>query len=454
MLTLFAFILALALLILVHEYGHYRVAVACGVKVLRFSLGFGKPLWSRQADADATEFVVALFPLGGYVKMLDEREAPVAPEQRHLAFNNQSLLRRCAIVVAGPLANLVLAVLLYAGCNWLGVDMAAAVLSPPVAGSLADQAGLVGGERVTRAGLEGDALTDIASFDDLRWVLTRAALQSDDVRLELESSSGRPAQDALLKVSQLQPGTEINPQLFEAIGLAAPLTRPLIGDVMTGQAADNAGLLKGDEVQSVDGRLVSDGAQLRRMIRDSAASGVALAQHWRVRRGEQVMDVTITPAVVTEADKAIGRIGAYVGSRPEMATVRYGVLAGLWRGVTQTWDVSSLTLSMIGKMVLGESSVKNLSGPLSIADYAGKSAAVGLVSYLNFLALISVSLGVLNLLPLPVLDGGHLMYYVWEAVTGKSVSDLWMDRWQRAGVVLLGVVMAIAMFNDITRLFA
>ena len=453
MLTLPAFVLAIALLILVHEYGHYRVARACGVKVLRFSLGFGQPLWRRQAHADATEFVIALFPLGGYVKMLDEREAPVAPELRHLAFNTQPLRSRCAIVAAGPLANLVLAVLLYAGVNWLGMEVPAAVLSPPVAGSLADQAGLVGGERVVRAGLSTETLTEVASFEELRWLLTRAALQTDDVRLELVSAPGKAAHEVSLKVSQLSPTTEIDTRVFEAIGITGPLTRALIGDTMVGATAAKAGLLKGDEVLEVDGRAMVDGAQLRRFIRDSASDGVARPQLWKVMRQGRMHALMLTPEVVVEADKTFGRIGAYVGSRPEMVEVRYGFGAGVWRALTQAWEVSSLTLRMMGNMLVGQSSVKNLSGPLSIADYAGKSAGLGLTAYLSFLALISVSLGVLNLLPLPVLDGGHLMYYLWEALTGKSVSDLWMERLQQGGIAILGVVMAIALFNDITRLF-
>lgn len=452
MLTLPAFILAIALLIAVHEYGHYRMALACGVKVLRFSIGFGKPLYRWQSKKSGTEFVVALFPLGGYVKMLDEREAPVEPTLRHLAFNTQPLRSRVAIVAAGPLANLGLAVLLYACVNWMGVELPAAVLSAPASGTLASQAGVTGGERVLQVGVDESDMADVRSFEDVRWALTRGSLEGDDVRLVLEAPNSE-VREVVLKVSVL-PRSEVDAQLFAKIGVVAPFSRPLIGQTVADGAAARAGLLDGDVVQSVDGQRVIDGQQLRQLIRQSAANGVPVAQVWQVIRNGQALAISVTPQVVTEGTLTIGRIGAYVGARPEMVTVRYGVLDGIWQGAVKTWDVSALTLKMMGKMVIGEASLKNISGPLTIADYAGKSAGLGLTQYLIFLALISVSLGVLNLLPLPVLDGGHLMYYLWEGATGKPVSEVWMERLQRGGIGILVLMMSIALFNDISRLFA
>ncbi len=451
MLTIVAFIVALGLLIAIHEYGHYRMAVACGVKVLRFSIGFGHTLLRWQPKGSATELVLGAFPLGGYVRMLDEREGPVDPAERHLAFNTQPLRARALIVAAGPLANLLLAVLLYAVVNWSGVQMAAPVLGPPVAASVAERAGLAGGERVARAGFEGSELQAVVSYEDVRWLLTRGALEGRDLRLELADAQGHAAGQVLLPLSAMD-ARDADARLFEQIGIVTPLSRPEIGQLSAGAAAERAGLRPGDLVLSVDGRAVVDGRQLRERIRSSVREGQALTSRWRLERQGVVLEVEVTPEVVLQDGQQIGRIGAYVGAAPEMVTVQYGLLPGVWQGAVKTWDVSLLTLRTLGRMVVGEASLKNLSGPLTIADYAGRSASLGLTQYLVFLALISVSLGVLNLLPLPVLDGGHLMYYLWEGVTGRPVTDVWLERLQRAGVVVLALMMAIALFNDLTRL--
>ncbi len=461
MLTLLAFVVALGVLIAVHEYGHYRVAVACGIKVLKFSIGFGKPIYTWRLKGKPTEFSIGMLPLGGYVKMLDEREAPVHESERHLAFNTQPLRSRAAVVAAGPAANLLLAIVLYSIVNWSGLQEPRAILASPVAGSIADRAGLRGQELVLQAAFDGEQLESVRSFEDLRWRLTQGAFNGRDVRLAISRDSSAaqavdvPTHEVLLKLSEMN-ASDADPQMFRKIGILGPWTQPVIGDVMAGSVADKAGLRAGDVVQQVGRTAIVDGQQLRETIRSSVQLGAnppaALAQSWKILRAGQRIELPVTPEALQDGKIVVGRIGAYVGAPPEFVNVRYGIFEGLWQGTVRTWDVSLLTLKMMGKMAVGQASLKNLSGPLTIADYAGKSASLGWAAYLVFLALISVSLGVLNLLPLPVLDGGHLMYYLWEAVTGKSVSDAWMDRLQRGGVAVLLCMMSVALFNDITRL--
>lgn len=454
LLTVVAFIVALGVLIAVHEWGHYRVAVACGVKVLRYSVGFGKPLLRWVGKKSGTEYVIAALPLGGYVRMLDEREGEVRPEEKHLAFNNQPLRSRAAIVAAGPAANLVLAVALLAVVNWVGANEPAARLAAPPEGTLLHQAGIQSGDWVQRASVGGKEWQPVRALGDLRWLVTTAAIEGETLQLEVAAQEHGAARVVPLDLASLQQ-KEPDAAFFDKVGLQGAWSRPVIEEVVAGGPAEKAGLQKGDVLLSIDGRAAQDGAQARAAIRASGASGRVEPQAWAVERAGRRLNLRVQPEIVPGKDgqAATARVNAFIGSQPEMVLVRHGFLDGLSAGVHKTWELSSMTLRMMGRMLIGQASLKNISGPLTIADYAGKSASMGLVQYLSFLALISISLGVLNLLPLPVLDGGHLMYYLWEGLTGRSVSDVWAERLQRAGVAVILLMMSVAFFNDINRLW-
>ena len=455
MLTLLAFVVALGFLIAIHEYGHYKVAVLCGIKVLKFSIGFGKPIYKWRLKGKPTEFSIGMLPFGGYVKMLDEREAPVEAAQRHLAFNTQPLKYRAAVVAAGPIANLLLAIVLYSVLNWSGIQEPKAVLASPIAGSVAEKAGLRGMELVQEAGFEGEALEPVQSFEDLRWRLMQGALNGRNLRLVVisnKASDASPSTREVLLSFQDFNASEVDAQFFRSIGIVGPWTMPVIGAVLADGPAAKAGLQAGDIVLRVGQTQIVDGQQLRQVIRASSSNAL-VSQTWQVDRGLTRLDLQVIPRVINEGKTSVAKIDASVGAPPEFVMVRYGAFEGLWQGVLRTYDSSVLTLKMMGKMLIGEASLKNLSGPLTIADYAGQSARIGLAAYMLFLAAISVSLGVLNLLPLPVLDGGHLMYYLWEAVTGKMVSEAWMEGLQRGGIAILLCMMSVALFNDVTRLF-
>lgn len=444
-----AFLLTLGVLIVVHEYGHYRVAVACGVKVLRFSVGFGRPLlrWQR----GETEFVICALPLGGYVRMLDEREGLVLPAEQDRAFNRQSLRARAAIVAAGPVANLLLAVLLVAASHWIGVDEARPILGTPAAGTLADAAGLRAGDWVRSASRDGSTWVDVESMAELRWQVTRAVLDGEPLQLMVSGRDGHGSRASTLPLDTLG-SREADAATLRRVGLLVPYSEPLLGDIQPAGPAAGAGLAKGDRVLRINGQPVADAQALRQRIRAAVIDGQPELLRWQVQRDGRLLDIEVRPRLADDAGQRVGRIDAYVGGPPEVVTVRRGPVDGLVQGVQRTWEISTLTLTMIGRMLIGEASIKNLSGPITIADVAGQSVQHGLAYYLGFLALVSVSLGVLNLLPLPMLDGGHLMYYLFEGVTGRPVSELWLARLQRGGIAVLLMMMSVALFNDVARL--
>jgi regulator of sigma E protease len=451
--TLLAFLLALGVLITVHEWGHYRVAVACGVKVLTFSIGFGQPLlrWkSRRPHAGQdTEFCISLIPLGGYVKMLDENEAEVAPQDVAMAFNRQPLWARAAIVSAGPLANLLLAVCLYAATFWIGQHETQATLSAPVVGSVAEAAGLRSGDTVLRAGESADALQETASLDALRWWM----LQQDTAPVYLEVQPLGKQTPHVLHLPELSADAiSKDSNAWQARGFTGAWSRAVLGEVQKELPAHKASLQRGDEVLRIDGRVVSDASALRAMVRASGQHQLPALQIWDVSRDGHVLQFEVTPEQTVEGDHFIGRIGAQVGEPSRKVWVQYGAFDGLSKAISKTWEIMVMTLDMLGRLLTGHASLDNLSGPLTMADYAGRSASLGLGAYLSYLALVSISLGVFNLLPLPVLDGGHLLYYLYEACTGHPPSPQWLDAMQRAGLAVLVALMVFSIFNDVVRL--
>lgn len=443
-----AFALALGLLIVVHEAGHFLVARWCGVKVLRFSIGFGRPLLSRRIGQDGTELALAAFPLGGYVKMLDEREGEVAFHELPRAFNRQNVWKRFGIVLAGPAANFLLAIFMYWVLFVHGVDEPKPVLGAPVAQSIAERAGFREGELVRS--INGEA---IASWQDLRWELLQQTLDKGVATLEVinmrQEIAFRKLDLAAIDTSDLEG------DILQQIGFRfyRPPMPPIIGKVTPGGVADLAGLREGDRILEIDDEPVTNWSSVATLIRNAPGRPLRLG----IDRQGHSFNVSLIPGVVDEQGKRIGRIGigvkeGAVDRAALMTVVRYGPLDSLGKAISQTWDTSVFSLTMLGRMIAGEVSWKNLSGPVTIADYAGQSAKLGLAYYIKFLALISISLGVLNLLPIPLLDGGHLMYYIVEIIKGGPVSERVMEIGQQIGLALLVMLMAFAFYNDINRL--
>jgi len=447
---LIPFVLGLGLLILVHELGHYLVARWCGVKVLRFSIGFGRPLVSWRAGRDRTEWALAAFPLGGYVKMLDEREGEVAPAELHRAFNRQPVGRRFAVVAAGPLANFALAIVLYWGLFATGSEELRARVALVPGTSIAMEAGVQEGDLVTAVDDE-----PVRSWQELRWALLRHALDARQVTLQVQTADAAQALRRMdLSGVRIEEGES---DLIATIGLRPwrPLIPPVIGKIVPGGAAQRAGLQEGDRFVTLAEQPVDSWLEVVERVRERPGQAMTV----QVARGDRVIDTTLTPEPAEENGTRIGRIGVAVaepieGREALFTVVRYGPIDGLVKALRQTWETSVLSLKMIGRMITGDVSWKNLSGPVTIADYAGQTAKLGLPHYLKFLALISISLGVLNLLPIPVLDGGHLLYYTIEIIKGGPIPERVMEIGQQIGLVALAMLMAFAFYNDINRLIS
>ncbi|MYM95708.1 RIP metalloprotease RseP [Duganella vulcania] len=457
--TALAFAVCLGSLIIFHELGHYLVARWCGVKVLRFSVGMGKVVWSRRFGRDQTEWAVSALPLGGYVKMLDAREGDLddlPAEDLKREFTRQNVWKRIAIVAAGPLANFLLAIVLYAGLYLHGVEeptskisvrtteaaTATASNAPP---SAAWSAGLRSGDVVTAVNEQ-----PVAVWSELRWNLMQAAIDKTEARIAVERV-GQGRFSFVLPAAVLA-AQDLDGDVPGKLGLGVARPAPLVLEAIAGGPAARAGLQKGDLLLSVDGVPVADGIAFIEIIGSAAGKTVQVA----VRRAGQQLVLAMVPkaeqAKTGKGTVTVGKIGAYIALQPDMITVPSSPVAAVGKAVARVWDTSAMSVKMIGKMITGEVSLKNVTGPITIADYAGQTARMGAASYLSFIAFISISLGVMNLLPIPVLDGGHLLYYSLEVLTGRSVPERFGEIAQRLGIGLLLTLMLLAVFNDVARL--
>ena len=447
--SLLAFVVAIGLLVAIHEYGHYIVARLLGVKVLRYSIGFGNVLWSRQAGPDQTEYCLSAIPLGGYVKLLDERDCAVTFAERGRAFNRQSAAARIAILAAGPAFNLLFAILAYTVMFMNGVPGMKPVVGPVEPSSLAAAAGL----------REGDTILTVGERPVLTWEAATLAmldgmLADGSIRLAVADDSGDERPVVLRTAGRESELTEPG-QLFPQLGLRpwSPEPEPVIGDLTPGGPAEKGGMLPGDRILLAGSQPVSTWSEWVKVVRGKPGQQLKVT----VRRGEGELRLTLEVAAEDTAEGQIGRIGAAASRPPDLlagmrAEERYGPGEALVRATAKTWEMSALTLHMIWRMIGGDVSPKNISGPISIAQYAGLSATIGAAAFLSFLAIVSISLGVLNLLPIPMLDGGQIVYTLAETVKGDPLSERAQMVGQQIGIGFLLVLMSFAFYNDISRL--
>jgi len=443
-----AFLLAVGVLVTVHEFGHFWVARRLGVSVLRFSIGFGRPLW-QTVTKGGTEVVVAAVPLGGYVRMLeDDGETPLTPAERGRAFNRQSVARRCAIVAAGPAFNFLFAALAYAAVFMIGVDGVRPVVDAVQAGGMGERAGFRAGDEIIAVNGKSNR-----SWND-RWMeMLGGALGGGELQFKVRGKNG-VVEDLRVDTARLPPEARTAGLLERGLGLRVqrPPIATLLGGVEPGSPAAVAGLAKGDRIVALDQWEVAEWSALAEYVRARPGRAVAVT----VARDGVLRDLNVTPAAHAVGDAVVGRLGVYPQSAPLPAefrvTVRHGFFGAMQRGAESTFLMTSLTVQFLWKMLTLEVSPKNISGPLSIAEFAGRSARAGVDRLLLSLALISVSLGVLNLLPIPMLDGGHLLFYLVEALRGRPLSERMMLHSQKIGIALLAGLMSLAFYNDIIRL--
>lgn len=450
LLSVLWFVVAIGVLVTVHEFGHFWVARRAGVKVLRFSVGFGRPLWRRRAGADQTEYVIAAIPLGGYVKMLDENEGEVAEHERHRAFNRQPLGKRVAVVVAGPLFNFLFAIVAYWLMFVIGIGGLKSVIGEVAPGGVAAAAGLEAGQRIVSVDER-----ETRTWQSVVEAIIGATLKEGPLALEVDAP-GAARRSVALDLQGMGVDEFTQGRLFDALGLTPrrPVVPPVIGEVEAGGPADRGGLRRGDRVLALDGTSLGSWREFVTFIRAHPEQSVEI----QVERAGARITLVVLPASVSADGESYGRIGAGVAPPEDdfsdyYATVRYAPWTAFAKAIAKTWDMSILTLRMLWKMVTLQISVKHLSGPISIAQYAGISADVGIASYIGFLAIVSISLGILNLLPIPILDGGHLLYYLIESILGRPVSEEAQFFGQRLGIAMLVGLMGLAFYNDLARIF-
>jgi regulator of sigma E protease len=459
LLTIFAFVITIGLIVTIHEYGHFQVARWCGVKVLRFSIGFGKPLWRKTFGKDKTEFILAAIPLGGYVKMLDEHELKAEAESADAielkyseadlarAFNRQSVYKRIAIVIAGPMANLLLAILIYWILLMQGVTSVRPIVGEVADNSIAAQANFVSGEQIQRIDNES-----VSTWSEASWALLDAALENKTIEIETVSNNNELH---LHRLNLEGLGDDAEADILKKIGLDVfrPDVLPIIERVIANDAAATAGLTAGDKVLSIDGLQITSWNEMVNIIKASPDKDLA----FKVLRQQKEVSVTVVPKSAIENGVNVGKIGA-IGKvdQAQLDTIlfeqHYSVIDSLNLAITKTWKTSIFSLKMMWFMVTGKASWKGISGPVTIATIAGESAGLGIKAFAGFIALVSISIGILNLLPIPVLDGGHLMYYMAEIIKGSAVTEKTMLWGQKIGFGLLGLLMTLAIFNDINRI--
>ncbi|UCH39588.1 MAG: RIP metalloprotease RseP [Gammaproteobacteria bacterium] len=449
--SLLAFIVAIGVLVTIHEYGHFWVARKMGVKVLRFSVGFGKPIWLRRAGPDQTEYVIASIPFGGYVKMLDEREGEVEAHELHRAFNRKSVWRRIAIVAAGPAFNFLFAILAYYLMFMAGVGGIKPLVGEISNPSPAYSAGIQYRDLILSInGIE------IPSWEKARFTMLQEAVDTDQLIIKVQGEDLQ-IREKVIDVSGLELLKSDQIDLLRDLGISSwrPDIPPIIAEVMPDGAALEAGLEAEDKILALDGVTIVNAQQWVGLIRDNPGKTMLL----RVLRGDSEIEFGLTPRSRSEDGETFGFIGVRTrievpdDIRREMTVVeRHGPVDGLLESLDKTWRTTWLTLRVLGKLVTGEASLRNLSGPITIAHYAGITARIGLEPFLGFLAIISISLGVLNLLPVPMLDGGHLFYYFIEVFKGSPVSEQTEIIGQKIGILLLFCLMSIAIYNDLLRL--
>jgi len=448
--TLIAFIVVLGVLIVVHELGHYWVARWCNVKVLRFSLGMGKIIYSRRTGPDQTEWALSILPFGGYVKMLDAREedlSQLSPEDLKREFTQQTVLKRFAIVAAGPLANFLLAIAIFTGLYIHGMPEPIPKLRAVPEQSAAFAAGLRGGELITAVNGE-----PVRVWSDLRWKVVQLAVEKTPARLDIQRADpfvpdGKLLDTVTVSLDSLST-KDLEGDFLAKLGLDLARPKAILGQIALDSPAMRAGLREGDLIEEINGASIGDGLALVELVRSSPGKPLRMTG----LRGQEAFSIVVIPEGQEQKGQTVGKIGAAVPVVPEMFSASDPPFSALAKAVQKTWDTSILTLKMLGKMLVGELSWRNITGPITIADYAGQTARIGIISYLSFIAFISISLGVMNLLPIPVLDGGLLLYYSLEVLTGRQVSKRFNEIAQRAGLGILVTLMLVAVFNDIVRL--